>query len=153
MQIQTNITFSLLKKMQKRGLLFCSIGAMFLFIGANFLSVQRLEEWGIWMFLTAITFVYIGLKPYQRLKTHKINPSALTVRKGHLEFFQYQKTEVKLPIDSIEKIMFQEKNHVYGIFVESKEKKIFFPYFSKQSYEMLLSDPRLQNVMHADNPN
>lgn len=152
MQIQTNITFQLLKKMQKRGLLFCSIGAIFLFIGANFLSIQTLEEWGIWMFLTAIAVIYIGLKPYQKLKHHKLNPSALTIRKGHLEFFQYQKAEVKLPIKYIEKILFREKNHTYGIFVQSKEKNVFFPYFSKQSYEKLLSDPRLQNIVYPDDP-
>ncbi|MGD2169857.1 MAG: hypothetical protein PVI40_06415 [Chlamydiota bacterium] len=148
MNIETEITLSLQKKLRKRGFLFSSLGAFFLFFGATFLSVQTLEEWGIWFFLSAITFIHIGLKPIQEAKKRKLTPDTITIKKDKLLYI-HAHTSQEFSFEDIEKILFLQRRKDYGILIKNNQKKIYMPFFTKEAYQKLLSYSNLQNIMHS----
>lgn len=139
MKIKTTIELNFQKTLKARGYLCTTIGAFLLFIGANVLTVQTLERVGLWIFLTAIVCIYLGLKPYSEAKKRLFSPDEIWADENSLRYLQYEKVVLSIPIDKIEEISYRSKKYQYGILITKKDKQDhFFPYFSKSSFESLL---------------
>jgi len=139
MKVKTTIGLSFQKILKRRGFFCTTIGALLLFIGANVLTVQTLDQVGLWIFVTAIVCIYLGLKPYSEAKKRIFFPDEIWVDKSTLKYLQRDKVILSIPLNDIASISYKEKKYQFGISVTSKDNKDYFlPYFSKPSLENLL---------------
>jgi len=139
MKVKTDIELKFQKTLKARGYLCTTIGALLLFIGANVLTVQTLDKVGLWIFITAIVCIYLGLKPYSEAKKRIFFPDEISVDKNTLRYLQKEKIVLSIPVIDITNMTYREKKYQYGILVECKDGQgHFFPYFSKLSFENLI---------------
>ncbi len=139
MKVKTDVELRFQKTLKTRGYFCTTIGALLLFIGANVLTVQTLERVGLWIFITAIVCIYLGLKPYSEAKKRIFFPDEISVDKSTLKYLQKEKVVLSIPVIDIIKMTYRENKYQYGIIIACKDgQDHFFPYFSKLSFENLL---------------
>jgi len=139
MKIQTTIERDFQKTLKKRGYFCTTIGALLLFLGANVLTIQTLERVGLWIFITAIVCIYLGLKPYSEAKKRIFFPDEIQIDKNNLKYLQREKEILAIPLAEINNISYREKKYQYGILVTKKNNQdLFLPYFSKSAFDNLL---------------
>jgi hypothetical protein len=164
--LRSSVKTPLLRFVLFRGTFLAGVGSLFLFYGGLFLPVSMLNTWGILIFCVGLGLITLGLLPYRRLRRLEMQPYQLKVDNGHfLHFLSKGRLILSIPLCAIEKTLYIEKEHLYGIGIvlkhpppervvvhdpsfqmvkyQRKSQKrygcdLFIPYFSRRSYSDLV---------------
>lgn len=161
--LRSCITKELKRETLKKGAGFTlSGGALILCIA--FLPLPLLKLIGLPLFALACLLIAIGLVPYRRLLLLELNPFELAIHNNKLIFYQKNIPLFALENEHVADLLYQE-GHLYGILAQLNkplrgkikvltkrtrffaymgrwqrqyaEGVLFFPYFSKHSFEEL----------------
>lgn len=163
--LRTTIPASLIDKALKRGWLLAALGIVILVYSGTFFSLTALKQWGWVLFLAGFACLTYGLLPYQRLSRLQLKPNELhCIGSESLEYYSSGQHMLTLAFKDIEELCYVEEAGVFGISVRLKralansdvqhhafnrnffqkqaikvqsDEKVFFPYFSKRSFEEL----------------
>ncbi|KAF3361981.1 Uncharacterized protein PHSC3_001539 [Chlamydiales bacterium STE3] len=135
----TSVRPNLLYKTVVQGTLFAGCGALSLLLAGTLMPLETLSIWGLWIFLLAAGIMVIGLVPYRLLQKLEVNPYKIYLTEDNvLHYFKKGKVLLSLPISDIQNLTWEDRTYLYGIKAHLKnEKSLFFPFFSKRSYEEL----------------
>lgn len=164
LKLRSSIKPSLKKSVILRGSLLSALGvALWLFSGI-FFSITTLSTWGWPIFLIGGILITIGLLPYRKLSRLENNPHEIVITDLDELYFSMGTPIFKIHLEKIEEMAFldDEKRYGIGIWIKKPIDKnvivlhptldfnayladcqkryfcdIFFPYFSKRSFQEL----------------
>lgn len=154
----------LLRRVLFRGTALAFIGVSLLTAASTYLPENWLALLGLPILLSGAALIAIGLVPYRRLQRMEKKPSELIIDGAYLQHVALGKQQLSLPMDSVARIDYFEKDSEYGVALWLKEKgegavivhaprldaasllqksrkkygcDLFFPYFSRRAYTRL----------------
>ena len=163
--LRSTIRPQLMRKTLFRGGILALIGIFILMYAGIFLSISTLRLWGFPIFLCSLTLITIGLLPYRELSKLEVQPFILKAYDlEYLEYIEKGKSILTIPFVSIEDIIYVDNSEDYGIGIRLKKPSpskikihdprfnvhdfqknehnlridLYFPYFSKRSFNELL---------------
>lgn len=160
----TSIPAKVLKKQLFRGSLLSCMGLCTIFGAYFFLTGKELARYGWILFLLGTTTIAYGMVPFRKLTRLQIFPYQLQTTSTHLIYLKGEKTLLEVPKSNILQITYHQEGNKSGIGVSVKnrdtihlydsmesravlrkesEVDLFFPYFSRISFDQLLT--HLQN--------
>jgi len=157
MKIRSSIKSALKKRVLFKGTLLAGIGVCILFYSGTMLPAEKLQEWGLGLFLLSFLLIAMGMLPYRRLTQLEMVPNEIIFEDEGLLYVQKQQTLLWIPLQSIDKCWYVEKGDRYGIaFVFKKPRpaqivkyhkkiklqkwegsELFLPYFTQRSVKEL----------------
>lgn len=166
LKLRTSVRTSLKNHVLFQGTVLSGIGAILLLIGGTVLPVGVLEVWGLFLMLAATGLIALGMVPYRRLTLLERSPNEMIIfpDKG-LTYLLKGESILTIPLSSIQRFSYVEKEHEYGIGIHLKESlpekviihnpkfaalafqknshdqygcDLFFPYFTEHSYRSLM---------------
>lgn len=160
MKIMTSIPPKVLKEQLFRGSLLSFIGLCSIF-GAYFsLNEKELACYGWILFLAGMSAIAYGMIPFRKLTRLQIFPYYLQITTTHLIYFKGEKPLLEIPKIDLLKITYRQegdkngigvslrkrdKIHIYDykesktVFRKASNVDLFFPYFSRTSFDQLLN--------------
>ncbi len=165
LKLRSSIKPDLLNKALRQGMIFASLGCFILLFSGVFIPEQCLKIFGLPLVLISILLITFGLYPYQKLKKLETNPHEIIFLKDdHFLFSWKQKPVLNIPFSEISDCRFIDLNKSYGIALDLKNPALihvchkdfdkfkfmdackvkygcdlFFPYFTKRSFEQFMS--------------
>ena len=133
------------KRLLVRGMILGVLGVTFLFCMGVWGSVATLETWGLLTFALGIFLIGFGLIPYKNLTRLETHPHKLIISEKTLTFISSRGGARSVPLSNIRNISYWEGRTRYGLTVDLGGSRIFLPRF--------LCDPRLDEIVHPDQPN
>lgn len=138
--IRSSIKPELMRFVLFRGTLIAALGMGIILVGGG-LPIKFLTFWGIPLFLAGISCIALGLFPYRRLVKLELVPHTLRYDGENYLFQKRGKPLFNIPEASIEKMIYVEKGHVYGIGIWlqrplEKKVKVLEPKFNFVSFTM-----------------
>lgn len=162
--LRSCIRSSLKRSVLLRGTILAAVGGILILAG-GFISKGVLSVWGLPLYFVGIGLIAIGLIPQRKLQMLENTPNEIHVdREFTLTFRSKNKPLFSIPLASIKKIEYVERDHLYGLAIwflqppthkiilfnptfnlknlhlESKKKfncDLFLAYFSKHSLQEL----------------
>jgi hypothetical protein len=162
MELYSGIRSVLKRQILFKGIFFALAGVLLWVVCGALIPEDYLSVWGPVIFFGGGLLITLGIVPYKRLSHLEDHPHRLQVSDDRLSFLYKGKPLISLPTDNIKKVEFRDDNGLYGIalwiksdnklfthrstlcpkhyMLEVKRKHhcdLFFPYFSRNSYERL----------------
>jgi hypothetical protein len=150
-------------KTLQRGTAIAALGAFLMVITGAFLPLEQLSRWGWILFLIGFSCIAAGLIPYRLLTRLEKKPNEIVIgQDGLIHYFQRGQETFTIPQEMVKEIIYIDRKEIYGIGLKlapSSQQKvikhagslkngffemrkygcdIFFPYFSRRSYNELL---------------
>ena len=166
LSVHSSISTDLLNRALKKGAWLGGIGGLLLIWGGTLLPLALLKIWGIPLFCTGMACISTGLLPYRKLTRLQLKPHAIHSHGDEWIFLRSGRPLLKIPLCSLEKMTYIEKDKIYGLglwlkcpivekvkvlqpyfnyatFTKQSRKKfegcdLFLPYFSKRVAKALL---------------
>ena len=137
--LSSTIRTALLNRTLKRGAWLGGGGALLIILGGTLLPLGLLKIWGIPLFCLGMACIAIGLLPYRKLTRLQLKPHAIHSNGEELMFLRSGRPLLKIPLRSLEKMVYLEKEEAYGIGLWLKwpivEKvKVLQPHFSYATF-------------------
>ena len=122
-----------------RSRLLSGVGIALLVGSGVFLPVGHLTQWGWLIFLVSGGLITIGMIPYRQLTLLEEQPDKLVIDDADtLHYIKRGKEVFVIPCGQIKHVEYLETPYSYGIVMHINDKKYFYPYFSKLSFEALM---------------
>lgn len=158
MRLYTTVKPSVRRRHLLRGTALAGIGMLFLVIAGVFFPPSILQSWGLFILIAGGLLIGLGLLPSRRLARLAANPDALDVTdEGNIEFIADKQVLFSFPLDTVDKVSYQEDTVCYGMLIHIKQglqvrtflspkdaeayrrngNGLFFPFFSEKSCEAL----------------
>jgi len=136
--LRTTILTSYKNRALLHGSVIAGVGVAIIFL---FYFIAPLHSLGIWAYLVGLILIAIGLIPYRKLSHLELHPHILEMNAESLIYTRRGKEPMVIARKDITDITFFEKKNSYGIVLtlRSKGKNITLRYFSRRSFERLLS--------------
>lgn len=157
LKLHSSVSPLLIRHAILRGMGIAFIGIAILLYAGIFFDLAILKNWGFLIFFASMTLIIKGLLPYRHLARLLSNPNTLILAQ-ELRYFSKNTGTLNIPIEAIQDIFYFNTPELYGIGIrlnprykdltfeasafmyESAQRfqvDLFFPYFSKRSYEEL----------------
>lgn len=163
--LRSSVKSSFKKSVLVRGTILAVLGVSLWLYGGIFLSIATLSTWGWPILLLGGALIIIGLLPYRKLSRLENKPHEIIVTDLEELYFSLQGTPMfKIALEHIEEMAYLDDDNRYGIGLWVKDPKnkniivthptlefnaylkncqkqylcdVFFPYFSKRSFQEL----------------
>lgn len=120
MRLQSSVKNSLVKKALFRGTFISASGVILLLITGSFVPKPLLTTLGLPTLLISSMLIGYGLLPYRKLSRLQLRPHELRCDERHLLFAREGKLLLKIPVSSVEKIEYGEREERYGLRISLK---------------------------------